>query len=100
MAFKLYEVFGRVDVPIYVKMKEKPKEARHLIRYKAEKDYKYYKCDYCGEEIKIMDNRQEMTGGIDVLPSTLTKTKEIKVALHNKCLKLLLKELEKEKKEQ
>ena len=48
----LYELSNRKIVPIYTKMKPKPQEGKHLIKYKNEKDYDYYKCDYCGEEIK------------------------------------------------
>ena len=42
---------GRESIPIYEKIA--PKQAgSHLIKIKREKLYKYYKCDYCGAEIK------------------------------------------------
>ena len=78
----------------YIKYKEKPKEARHLIKYKQEKDYEYYKCDYCGKEIKIEKDWEKRTGGILTLPTSLTNRGKIKVAMHNQCLKNFLKELE------
>ena len=52
-------------------------------------------CDYCGNEIKILKKRLEMTGGIVVLPHSLTKRGEVKIVLHNKCINPVLKELEK-----
>ena len=94
-----YELSNRDKVPVYVKMKNKPEEAKHLIKYKAEKDYEYYKCDYCGSEIKILKKKSyEMTGGIVSLPHSLTKRGEIKLALCNKCLNPVIKEFEKEEK--
>ena len=77
------------------KLKPKPTEGRHLIRYKDEKDYDYYICDYCGDEIKILKKKIEMTGGIVVLPHSLTKRGEVKIVLCNKCINPVLKELEK-----
>ena len=32
----------REKVPLYTKLKPKPTEGRHLIKYKDEKDYDYY----------------------------------------------------------
>ena len=81
---------GRENIPIYEKTA--PKQAgSHLIKIKREKLYKYYKCDYCGDEIKIIDKKQEMTGGIITIPQSYTKSKEVKLALCNKCLKPVLK---------
>ena len=62
---------GRGNVPIYEKMRPKP-DASHLVNYKKEKLYEYYKCDYCGEEIKILKEKQEiMSGGIVTIPQQL-----------------------------
>lgn len=83
----------RGSVPTYEKMKPKPDNCP-LVNYKKEKLYKYYKCDYCGEEIKILKKTQEMTGGIAIIPHTVTKRGELKLALCNKCLKPALKEFE------
>ncbi len=93
----LYGLSSRKAVPVYTKMKPKPQEGKHLIKYKNEKDYDYYKCDYCGEEIKILKKRQEMTGGIAIIPYTVTRRDNIKLALCNKCLKPVLNIFEKEK---
>lgn len=51
------------------------------------KEYEYYICDYCGEEIRIEESKINRTGGI-------LKFKDMKLALHNRCLKSVLKEYE------
>lgn len=91
----LQELSSRGVVPIYAKMKPKP-EGSHLVNYKKEKEYEYYKCDYCGAEIKIFHKRQEMTGGIVTIPHTVTRRGNMNLALCNKCLKPVLKEFEEE----
>lgn len=88
---KIYELASRKEIPLYTKMKPKPEEGRHLIKYKNEKDYDYYICDYCNKEIKILTKKQEMTGGIIELSHLVTKKSNIKLVLHNKCLKPVLK---------
>lgn len=92
---KFYELSNRGTVPVYAKMKPKP-EASHLVNYKNEKEYEYYKCDHCGAEIKILSKRYEMTGGIVKIPYIVTKKKDISLALCNKCLKPVLKIFEEE----
>lgn len=87
---KFYELSNRGNVPVYAKMKPKP-EASHLVNYKNEKEYEYYKCDYCGGEIKILEKKQEMTGGTIIFKHLVTKHGDIEMALHNKCLKPILK---------
>ena len=89
---------GRSKVPEYEKLKPKP-DASHLVQHKKELLYKYYICDYCGAEIKILEKRQEMTGGITILPNSLTRRGNVKMALCNKCLNSVLKELENKNKE-
>ena len=91
---KVKEIEERKKVNKFVKYKETPKEARHLIKYKQEKDYEYYKCDYCGNEIKIEKDWEKRTGGIAILPSSITNRGKIEIAIHNKCLNKFLKELE------
>lgn len=86
---------SRESVPKYVKYKKKP-DGSHLVNYKQQKDYEYYKCDYCGEEIIIKDKADEQDGGIAILPNTITNRGNIKIALHNRCLNPLLREIEKE----
>lgn len=87
---------SRENVPKYVKYKKKP-DGSHLVNYKQQKDYEYYKCDYCGEEIIIKDKADEQDGGIAILPNTITNRGNIKIALHNRCLKPLLEAIEKRK---
>ena len=86
----LEELSRRGTVPIYAKMKPK-EEASHLVNSKPMKEYSYYKCDYCEEEIKILDKKQEMTGGVVTFRHIVTKHGDIEMALHNKCLKPVLK---------
>ena len=57
--------------------------------------YEYYTCDLCKDEIRLDLKKDKRTGGTVVLPSTLTKCGEIEVALCNKCVKEVLKILEK-----
>lgn len=87
------ELSCRKEIPIFTKMKPTP-DASHLVNYKKVKLYDYYICDYCGEEIKIIAKKQEMTGGVATIPHTVTKKGELKLALCNKCLKPALKEFE------
>ncbi len=89
------ELSCRTQIPIYTKFKETP-NGGNVVNYKKEKLYKYYKCDYCGDEIRIIDKRHEMTGGIVTMPHTVTKRGELKLALCNKCLKPVLKKFEEE----
>lgn len=91
---KVRALADREKVCKHVKYKEKPQEARHLIKYKQEKDYEYYKCDYCKEEIKIEKGWEKKTGGVVTIPNTVTGRGNIEIAIHNKCLKKFLKELE------
>ena len=93
---KIRDLSYRVKINKYTKMKEKPEEARHLVKYKNEKLYDYYICDYCGQEIKILDKKDEMSGGKTIIPHTITKNGDVIVALHNRCLKPFLKMIEEE----
>lgn len=88
-----YELLGRSTVPIYTKMKI-IMDGSPTVKSKKQKEYDYYKCDYCGAEIKITEKRQEMTGGIAIIPHTVTGRGDIKLALCNKCLNPILKEFE------
>lgn len=93
----LYELSNRKIVPVYTKMKPKP-NGSHLVNYKNEKEYDYYKCDYCGEEIKILSKKQEMAGGTIKFSHLVTKKGDIELALHNKCLRAAIKIFEEEEK--
>lgn len=83
----------RKEIVKHEKLKPKP-ECSHLVKYKQEIEYKYYLCDYCGEEIRITDKWENKTGGIAELPNSITNRGKVKIAIHNKCLKELTKELE------
>lgn len=84
---------NRDSIPKYTKYKKKP-EASHLVKYKDEKEYEYYQCDYCGQEIIIKKKLEEQDGGIAILPNTITNRGAVKVVMHNKCLKPFLKDVE------
>ena len=53
-------------------------EKNNLVKRKTDKLYDYYICDYCGAEI-----------------NSLTKCGDLKVALCNKCVRGVQKQLEK-----
>lgn len=75
-------------------IKYKQKEKSNITNTKKEKEYEYFLCDYCSQEIKIEDKRHEMSGGICIIPQSLTKRQPLRVVLHNKCLRAAIKELE------
>nr|DAG39827.1 MAG TPA: alpha-aminoadipate carrier protein [Caudoviricetes sp.] len=70
-------------------------EKNNLVKRKADKLYDYYICDNCGSEIRLDIKQTERSGGIAILPNSLTKCGELKVVLCNKCVKDVLKQLEK-----
>ena len=59
----------------------------NLVNNRKEKDYDYYICDYCKSEIKLNLKQYERSGGIVILPNTLTKCGKVTVVLCNKCVK-------------
>lgn len=70
-----------------IKYKEDEETPKHLTKIKKTKMYEYYKCDYCGEEIKITKKWEDRKGGIAIFPTTLTKYHEpLQLVLCNKCL--------------
>ena len=68
--------------------------ATHLTNTKKQVVYEYYVCDYCKNEIRIKKKHCEQSGGIVVIPATVTKKKEIKLALCNGCLNKVLAEFD------
>lgn len=70
-------------------------EQNYTTNRKMIKLYDYYICDYCKSEIRLDKKQQERSGGIVVIPHTLTKCGEITVALCNKCIKDVIKQFEK-----
>lgn len=81
-----YRLKMRKEIPIYEKEKVKNKSS-NLVKTKKVVLYKYYRCDYCNDEIRLDAKHQERSGGIVTFPATLTKRGEVKLALCNKCLK-------------
>lgn len=71
---KIYEKYEYVD------------GKSQVVNSKKSKIYDYYICDCCKEEIKIENDKNKMTGGIVDIPSTLTRNKPIRLALHNNCI--------------
>lgn len=90
---KINYLSERTEIIKHKKFKPKP-ECTHLVKYKPELDYEYYICDYCGQEIRVENKWENKTGGITQLPNSITNRGKIKIAIHNKCLKPLLKEFE------
>lgn len=74
---------------------------KHLVKSKAKvkEKYKYYICDYCGEEIKIENTWGKQTGEVVKFPASLTGVKigGLTLALHYRCLKTVTKEFEEER---
>ena len=87
-------VYSREKIHKYVKYKEETREASHLVKYKKEKEYEYYKCDYCNSNIIIHKDKTKMIGGTVTFPATLTKKEDLHLVLCNKCLNPVLKEFE------
>ena len=77
-----------------MKYKNNSDVSERLTKIKKEKDYEYYTCDYCDEEIKIEKDVNKRTGGICIIPYTVTKRIAIELALHDKCLNPVLREFE------
>lgn len=91
---QVIEIKYRKEPEKYAKMQHL-EEKNNIVKRKAKKLYDYYICDYCGSEIRLDIKQTERSGGIAVLPNSLTKCGELKVALCNKCVKCVLKQLEK-----
>ena len=91
---QVIEIKYRKEPEKYAKM-QYLEEKNNIVKRKAKKLYDYYICDYCGSEIRLDIKQTERSGGIAALPNSLTKCGELKVALCNKCVKCVLKQLEK-----
>lgn len=63
---------------------------------KNKKMYDYYICDYCWIPIKLFPNKKhyKQEGGKVIIPCSLINNKSVEVAVHNRCIKYLIKELE------
>ncbi len=69
-------------------------EKNNIVKRNSKKLYDYYVCDYCGSEIRLDIKQAERSGGIAILPNSLTKCGNLKVALCNKCIKEVQRQLE------
>lgn len=75
--------------------KIKENTGNNTVKAKIIEEYKYYICDYCGKEIRLDKKQEEREGGLCHLPTSLTRTAyQVSLALHNKCLKSVIKEFE------
>lgn len=88
-----------------MKLKSRKEIIKHIKEIKEEtysnleksrtiKKYEYYKCDYCGDEIRLDIKRQERSGGIATIPHSITKCGKLELALCNKCLNKVLAEFQ------
>ena len=92
--FNIEKLKYRTKVPVYLK-EIKEKGTCNTVKSKTIKKYRYLKCDYCNDEIRLDIKETERTGGIATLPHSLTKCGNIPVATCNKCIKKIIQELEK-----
>lgn len=79
------ELKHRKEPPKYTQMLIK-NETSNVVNTEKTKLYEYYLCDYCKDKIRLDEKKDERTGGVAIIPHTLTKCGELKLALHNKCL--------------
>ena len=93
---RLEQLQAREKITKYEKI-IREEEHSNIIQTKKKKLYDYYKCDYCGDEIRLDIKQAERTGGIVEFPHILTKRGKVKLVLCNKCLTKALKEFEQEK---
>lgn len=85
----------RREITKFTKYKKENQDS-FVVRTESSKLYDYYICDYCQGEIRLDSRIQERSGGIVVLPHTLTKRGEIKLVLHNSCLNKTIEEFARE----
>lgn len=102
MGGKMWRIKSRLDmlqqrkeITKYTKTKKENQDS-FVIATKSKKLYDYYICDYCEDEIRLDAKQEERSGGIVVFPHTLTKSKEVKLVLCNKCLVKAIKEFTEE----
>lgn len=88
---RLGELKFRAEIPKYIKFK-KSSDKSNIVNAEKKKLYEFYKCDFCGDEIRLVKDIHKRSGGIVDFPQTLTKSGKITLALHNKCLNLAIKE--------
>lgn len=85
------ELQTRTEITKYTK-EIKENENSNIVKTKKIKLYKYYKCDYCKDEIRLDKKLYERSGGIVNIPHSITKCGTLQLALCNKCLNKVLAE--------
>lgn len=69
-------------------------QSSNVVNSEKTKLYDYYVCDYCKNQIRLDVKKTERSGGIAIIPHSLTKCGELRLALHNKCLIPIIQEIE------
>ena len=90
---KLDYLLERKKVEKQIKYKENEGKC-NVFNAKKEKLYEFYKCDYCGKEIKITEKFENRTGGLVTFPLSLTMKGTLNLAVHNCCLNPAKREFE------
>lgn len=88
---KINEIKTRKEIPKYDKFETKNSNS-NVVNTEKKKLYKYYKCDYCNDEIRLDKKQHERSGGIVSIPHSITKCGKLELVLCNKCLKDVIKE--------
>ena len=88
---RIDELQERKEIIKHTKTKKENQQS-NVVATRITKLYEYYKCDYCGDEIKLNVKQQERSGGIVNLPHSLTKRGKLTLVLCNKCLNSVIKE--------
>lgn len=70
--------------PILLNHEKIIEEGSCTVKAKKKIDYTYYLCDECKEKIIMYDKKSDRDGGI--VSFRVDEHKEVKVALHNRCL--------------
>lgn len=83
----------RKEPPKYTETMKKD-EYCNVANTKKIKKYEYYVCDYCKDHIRLDKKKYERSGGIAIIPHSLSKCGELKLALCNKCVKDAVQEIE------
>ncbi len=95
MKTRIDDIENRNAPKVYEKLvKENAGLGANLVNRKVKEKYNYYICDYCGEEIKIKKKGNDQDGGTTQLPTSFKRLENKEVALHNRCLRPFLSEID------
>lgn len=101
---RIETIKSREKIPIYTKYKKIQVSGATTIKEKEIKDYEFCLCDYCLQTIiinrfegnkRVKPKWEERSGGIISIPANITGSRDLKFALHNKCLNSTIRELKK-----